>query len=115
MCEDTDDVSRVLASGTNVYVTFVERKTGNDEIFFNRSTNNGGTIQPIVQISNNAKISLIPMVTTVGANVYVTWQDATPGKYDIFDIRSDDNGSTWKAIQNLSNNAGTSTHGQIDG
>jgi hypothetical protein len=55
------------------------------------------------------------MVTTVGANVYVTWQDATPGKYDIFDIRSDDNGSTWKAIQNLSNNAGTSTHGQIDG
>jgi Neuraminidase (sialidase) len=107
--------AQVAVSGSNVYFAWRDGTGGPDEILLRRSTNNGGTLQPIVQISNNAGFSIAPALTTVGNNVYVIWQDNTPGNYDIFDRRSTDNGATWKAVQNLSNNAGISSFPQMDG
>jgi hypothetical protein len=106
---------QVATSGANVFFTWHDNTPGNYDIFLRRSTNNGGTLQPLVQISNNAGVSLAPQVTTVGANVYIIWQDNTPGNNDIIDRRSHDNGATWQPTQNLSTNAGQSTMPQIDG
>jgi hypothetical protein len=106
---------QVATSGTNVYFTWQDSTPGNNEIFLRRSTNNGGTLQPLVQISNNAGTSQLPQVTTVGANVYIIWQDNSPGNNDIIERRSHDNGSTWQPTQNLSSNAGSSELPQIDG
>lgn len=106
---------QVATSGANVFFTWYDNTPGNNDIFLRRSTNNGGTLQPLVQISNNAGASEFPQVTTVGANVYIIWQDNTPGNYDIIDRRSHNNGATWQPTQNLSTNAGASTLPQIDG
>jgi hypothetical protein len=106
---------QVATSGPNVFFTWNDNTPGNNDIFLRRSTNNGGTLQPLVQISNNAGASEFPQVTTVGANVYIIWQDNTPGNYDIIDRRSHNNGATWQPTQNLSTNAGQSTMPQIDG
>jgi hypothetical protein len=106
---------QVATSGANVYFTWNDNTPGNFEIFLRRSTNNGGTLQPLVQISNNAGISVFPQVTTVGANVYIIWQDNTPGNNEIIERRSHDNGATWQPTQNLSSNAGSSELPQIDG
>jgi hypothetical protein len=48
-----------------------------------------------------------------GPNIYVVWEDFTPGNYDILLRRSDDNGATWKAIVNLSGNPGKSTDPKV--
>ena len=106
---------QVATSGANVYFTWYDFSPGNWEIFLKRSTDNGATLQPLVQISNNAGASKFPQVTTVGANVYIIWQDNTPGNNEILERRSHDNGATWQPTQNLSNNAGSSGFAQIDG
>ena len=106
---------QVATSGANVYFTWQDNTPGNFDIFLRRSTNNGGTLQPLVQISNNAGFSQAPQVTTVGANVYIIWQDNSPGNNDIIERRSHDNGATWQPTQNLSSNAGSSELPQIDG
>jgi Neuraminidase (sialidase) len=98
----------IAVSGPNVLVTWSDKSNGNYEIFLRRSVDNGAIFQPLVQISNNAGDSLDPQVTTVGPNVYIAWDDTTPGKYDIFLRRSADNGATWSAVKNLSSNPGYS-------
>jgi hypothetical protein len=48
-----------------------------------------------------------------GTNRFVVWQDNTLGNYEIFFRRSVDDGATWQAIKNLSNNPGPSTNSEI--
>ena len=48
-----------------------------------------------------------------GSNRFVVWEDNTPGNYDILIRRSADNGATWQAAKNLSNNPGHSYNPQI--
>lgn len=106
---------QVATSGANVFFTWQDDTPGNNDIFLRRSTDSGATLQPLVQISNNAGVSQVPQVTTVGANVYIIWQDNSPGNNDIIERRSTNNGATWNPTQNLSSNAGSSELPQIDG
>lgn len=48
-----------------------------------------------------------------GSNIFAVWYDGTPGNHDIFCRRGTDNGATWKAIRDLSNNGGNSELPQI--
>jgi BNR repeat protein len=48
-----------------------------------------------------------------GTNRFVVWQDNTPGNYEIFFRRSVDDGATWQATKNLSNNPGPSANPEI--
>ncbi len=41
-----------------------------------------------------------------GSNRFVVWSDSTPGNEETFFRRSMDNGATWQATKNLSNNPG---------
>ncbi len=107
--------SQIAVSGSNVYVVWYDSTPGNADIFMTRSTDNGATMQPLVQISSNAGGSVEPQVTAVGSNVYVVWQDSTPGNYDILSRRSTDNASTWNGVKNLSTNSGDSQQPQVAG
>ena len=48
-----------------------------------------------INVSNNTGVSLNPQIATSGNNVYVTWQDGTPGNYDIFFAASTNNGTSF--------------------
>jgi hypothetical protein len=102
---------RVAASGSNVYISWGD--DGAADVLFRRSTDSGATWKPIINISNNAGNSRDPQVAASGSNVYLVWVDRTPGNNDILLKRSTDSGATWKAVKNLSNNAGTSDFPQI--
>ncbi len=101
-------VPQIKVSGANVYVTWYDDTTGNNEILVRRSTDNGATWKAVKNLSNNAGRSYAPQITIVGSDVYIVWVDNTPGNDDIFLRRSADNGATWKAVKNLSSNAGFS-------
>ncbi len=64
-------------------------------------------------LSNNAGFSSDPQIAVSGNNVYVAWQDFTPGNWDIFFKASNDNGATFGNTINLSNNAGESGRPRI--
>jgi hypothetical protein len=64
-----------------------------------------------INLSNNTGLSTIPQIAVSGNNnVYVTWQDTTPGNRDIFLITT---AQPFGLPINISNNPGTSVNPQI--
>lgn len=101
----------IAAHGSNVYITWEDDASA--DVFLRRSVDSGATWKAIRNMSNNAGDSFDPQVAASGSNVHVVWYDNTPGKSEILLARSTDNGATWKAIKNVSNNAGDSAGPQI--
>jgi len=84
----------------------------NDYIFFRASTNNGVSFGIPINLSNNTGFSANPQIAASGNNVYVTWQDNTPGNNDIFVISNNQPFGFGTPI-NISNNLGGSVMPQI--
>jgi Collagen triple helix repeat (20 copies) len=114
---ESPDPSRdpqISSEGNNVYVVWQELLS-NLDVFFTASTNNGDSdtfSTPPDNLSNNTGGSINPQISSAGNNVYVVWQDFTPGNFDIFFARSTDGGQTF-SIVNISNTDGTSSFPQI--
>ena len=63
------------------------------DIFFSRSTDGGVTFgNPTRLNATNGNSSNPQLVATGDSNVYVVWEDDTPGNSDIFFSRSTDGG-----------------------
>jgi hypothetical protein len=94
----------------NIYVVWSDATTGNGDIYFKRSGDNGTTFGAIDNLSNSPGNSTDPKITVFENNIYVVWSDATTGNGDIYFKRSGDNGTTFSETQNLSrNNTGSSS------
>jgi hypothetical protein len=102
----------VAASGSNVYVTWADDNAS--DVFFRRSTDGGASWKAIINLINTEDIfSRNPQVAALGSSVFIVWGERVPGSDDIVLKRSTSSGSTWKALQNLSNNAGSSEVPQV--
>ena len=109
----TSELPQVTAQGNNVYVVWQDNTTGNYDVYFAYSPDNGKTFESIRNLSKNNGTSELPQVTAQGNNVYVVWQDNTTGNYDVYFAYSPDNGKTFESIRNLSKNNGTSELPQV--
>lgn len=100
--------------GSYVYVIWEDFRNGNQDIYFNRSADNGQTwnlpdIGPldITDIPGNG-VSSRPKISSSGNHVYAVWEDyrlpANPSH--IYMTSSSDNGLTWKADQIVSGGIG---------
>ena len=86
----------IAASDNNVYVSWWDnRTTGNNEIFFARSTDNGQTFSEAVNLSNSPGGSADNQVTAQDNNVYVAWWDNRTGNWEVFSRSSTDGGETF--------------------
>ena len=91
--------------GDNVYVVWYDNTSGNNDIFFARSTDGGLTFSDPENISEeNTGDSLAPQISSEGDNVYVVWYDFTTdfGTTDIFFARMTDSALTFSDPENLS-------------
>ena len=98
---------QIAATGNNAYVAWQNGTSGNRDIFFAASNNNGASFG-IINLSNNTGASQNPQIATSGNNVYVTWQDIFPGNSDIFFAVSNNNGTSFGTPINISSNTGGS-------
>jgi hypothetical protein len=74
------------------------------------------TLENTTNLTNNPRDSVYGQVAAWDSNVYMTWQESVQTgsrNYDIFIMNSNDNGSSFGASVNLSNNSGFSEHPQI--
>ena len=97
--------SSVIAnSGSSRYVAWTDYTTGNGEILFRRSTDNGATWKATVNLTNNPGHSINVAITASGSNVYVTWTqyNLASSLADIYFRGSTDSGATWGAKIKLS-------------
>ena len=108
------ELPQVTSEGNNVYVVWQDNTTGNYDIYFAHSVDNGANFGPVINLSKNSGASELPQVTSEGNNVYVVWQDNTTGNYDIYFKSSSTNGTNFKSIRNLSKNSGASEFPQIE-
>jgi hypothetical protein len=106
---------QISASGNNVYVVWQDYSaaTNNIDIYFRKSTDGGASFTDVINLSNNAGVSQNFQLITSGNNVYVVWQDGTPGNYEVFFTASTTGGASFTDVINLSNNAGVSSLPQI--
>ena len=63
------------------YIAAQVSVSGNEEIFLLEMTDN--SLTRLFNLSNNAKISECPSIAMAGNNIYVVWEDMTPGNHDI--------------------------------
>src|SRR5262249_4785077 len=106
-------IPQIAAVGSDVYVVWYDDTPGKNDIFFTRSTDGGASFSEPQNLSNNQANAISPLIAAEGRNVYVVWEDTSPGNFDIFFTRSTDMGASFSVPQNLSNNRGTSGISQI--
>jgi hypothetical protein len=86
-------------SQDNVYITWEDRRNGDYDIYYARSTNGGSTwTDPNVRVdSDDTNTGQHNPVIAVGLNnrIYVTWHDNRNVDKDIYYAESDDGGNTW--------------------
>ena len=93
-------VNIAAAENGFVYVLWENTYTGNNNIFFKRSSDNGATFGPVVELSNNTSGQPLshPLLSTWKNDVYVLWQDLSSGNYSILLKKSTDNGTTFGPV-----------------
>jgi len=95
------DRPRIARDGNRVYVVWSDDRNGQNDVFFNRSDDNGATwLAADVRLDTDAAgagFSFDPDIDAEGENVYVAWVDNRGGALDIHFNRSTDGGATWLA------------------
>lgn len=103
----------IAASRSDVYFIWRQGPPFSSDIFYRKSPDGGRTLGPIIDLSQNNGDSTLADIVASGNNVYVVWQDRTPGNYDIFYRRSTNNGDNFEDIINVSHNSGFSGASQV--
>jgi len=98
----------IAANGEKIYVVWVDNTSGNNDIFFRKSTDGGATWNAAKQLTTSASDSHHPRIALNGSNIYATWCDDVTGNYEIYFRRSLDSGASWQTSKNITNNAGSS-------
>jgi hypothetical protein len=103
-------------SGSGIHVVWGDYSTGNSEIFYKKSTNNGSTWSGLNRLTWNSGDSWLPSVTADSSSgIHVVWDDGTPGNREIYYKRSTDSGASWSGITRLTWNSGESYYPSIAG
>ena len=95
----------IATSGDNVYITWWSNKTGNHEVLFRASNDNGASFGDKINLSNNTTTeSVDAMIEASGDNVFVTWWERNETANDPIMRVSNDNGLTFGPILSIANN-----------
>ena len=95
----------IATSGDNAYITWWSNKTGNEEVMFRASTDNGATFGDKINLSNTTEAdSDDAEIAASGDNVYVTWWERNETSDTPVARVSNDNGATFGQILMLATN-----------
>jgi hypothetical protein len=107
---------QVAAWENNVYMLWQDSMPpgyANYDIFIKSSNDNGTTFGSPVNLSNNSGFSEHPQIAAYDNNIYAIWADDTTGKREVLFTRSEDKGTSFEKIKNLSNNTSDSFNQEI--
>ena len=122
---------QLIAFDNNVYLLWEDATSGNSDIFFVRSADNGDTFDRKINLSHSKGNSVFAQMAAYGGNVYVVWSDddtqeveegqvsnaTTMTRHsmmthetnsDIFFSKSNNEGSTFSDVKKLSDGEGES-------
>jgi hypothetical protein len=95
----------ITTSGDNVYIIWWSNKTGNMEVMFRASTDNGATFGDKMNLSNTTEAdSDDAEIAASGDSVYVTWWERNETSDTPVARVSNDNGATFGQMLMLATN-----------
>ena len=110
---DTNIVNRgpisITASGSNVHAVWRDDRNGggNGEIYYKRSSDNGGSWGPDIRLTVDTMMSTFPTLAVDGSTVHVVWEDFRDdmlGGWEIYYKRSLDGGTNWEPDRRFTEN-----------
>ncbi len=94
----------ISISGTTIHVVWEDIRDGyTNEIYYKRSSDEGVSWSQDTRLTANSGESLYPFISSLGSDVYLTFQDNSNYHYEIYYKHSSDGGLSWGPIVNLSN------------
>jgi len=103
-----------IDSSNTIHVVWEDDISGNREIYYTRSTDEGITWSAAQRLTWNSGECRFPAIAIDGSDtIHVVWEDDTPGNHDIYYTRSADKGLTWSAAQRLTWNSGGSYNANL--
>jgi hypothetical protein len=91
----------VEASGS-IHMVWYDDSSGNDEVYYKKSTDGGATWTPSLKLTWSAGFSVAQTVAVDAAGgLHVVFSDNTPGEFEIYYKKSTDNGDSWTASRRL--------------
>jgi peroxiredoxin len=111
---DSEENTHIATSGDRVYIVSWDKKSGNWEILFARSTDGGKTFEKTINLSNSPDTRSDHATILVNENnVYmIWWETARNGTQDPVFRASDDNGSTFGPVLKLDANGAIGSRGR---
>jgi len=103
----------VTVSGPAVHVVWFDNRDGNEEIYYKRSLDGGGSWGTDIRMTNNTAISRNPSVTASGSAAHVVWEDNREGNWEIYYKGSIDEGVNWDPDTRLTNNTANSWYPSV--
>jgi len=104
--------SKLLASGTDVFVVWRDLTGGNSDILFKKSSDSGATFGSTLPRLDNGTASVSPQISASGTNIYAVWQENTTPNVIAF-AKSSDTGGSFGAQVILSSLTSSSSVPQI--
>jgi len=88
----------VACASTNVYVGWIDQRTGTSDVFVASSNDRADTWNGDVRVDTDASAAGgvdFVQLNAAGDNVYVAWEDTRDGARDVRFTTSTDGGGTW--------------------
>jgi hypothetical protein len=104
---------QLSAYGNNVYVVWADDASGNREVLFAKSDDNGSTFGDATSLSNNPSDSFNPEIAVSGSNIYVVWLDEDDEGSRIMFMASADGGETFGRAMVISDRANSASLAKI--
>jgi len=101
-----DQQPSIVASASYVHMVWMKHVLFtffDDEIYYKKSTNVGTDWGSDIPLTNSGGLKYYPAIAISGPYVHVVWSDECYGDWEIYYIRSVDNGETWDEKYRLTN------------
>lgn len=92
----------IAVEGECVHVVWQDERSGNSDIYYKVSTDNGNTWSDDERLTYTSTVSQYATVAVSGSNIHVAWTDNLPSHGTIWYVRSIDNGNSWGSGLQLS-------------
>lgn len=103
----------IASAGPVVHIAWYDERDGNREIYYKRSADAGLSWSEDTRLTYTDSMSRFPEIAVSGPFVQIVYQDNSNGNYEIYSIRSTDEGLTWGEKTQLTYEAVSSEHPSI--
>jgi len=86
----SSEMPSISVSGSFVHIVWYDFRDGNNEIYYNRSTDSGTSWGLDTRLTDQSSNSDYPCISASGNNVNIVWRDGRDGNWEIYYKNSTD-------------------------